>query len=614
MRSLVACAVLCLAAAGAAGDEPPSDPDSPRSTITEWPPKPKPQPPANPPPKPNPPNTANNPNSNTPNNGNNTNQPNNPNPQNPNPPGQNAPNPQTAPNGNNSANPQNPAKPQTPNNGQNQTGQPQKTPAPAPLVGGSPFREIAVPNGQDINSVNVAGAVNSNTPGLGEKIVEIKITDNTKTGSVTVEYISGAKLGEILTSELVEQVRTNLNSCGLFKDIRVYWESNAVTREGSGVRLVISAKDKMSWIVAPLFAYSSRNIGGGLAYAESNAFGKNKKFLAVAEYTTSEKFVFLAFLDPQIHDTRFYYRVDFLARRDNIVEYAAGHDNSPLLERATDVDTIGAGALFGVNFTRRFHIDLRLKIYYDRVNPSQCFNTTNQDGSGTPDVVARQGGFCLQPSSSGWDNTLTSSIGYDGRAKINGIQHGLALNATWQYGARWLGTRFDYHLISASGMYAWKFFKEHNLLLKAGFDVNVDAPFKQELETGGVNMRGFVYRQYRGDTDVHATLEYLLPLFTVYGFSLRLIGFYDTNLTWFRDLPSQDAGPLARFVVHGNGFRDYLPDTPSGLQRGSWHNGLGGGVRMFLSGVVLPLFGVDFAYGIESNAFQIYFSLGSTLD
>jgi outer membrane protein assembly factor BamA len=480
-------------------------------------------------------------------------------------------------------------------------------------VGGSPFREITVPKGQDINSVAVAGAETQTTAGLGQPIVEVKIVDNTKTDTVTVEYISGAKIGEILSTEYVDKIRTNLLSSDLFKDVLVYWEPNVSNNHGTGVRLVISAKDKLSWIVAPLFFYSDRNIGGGLAYGNANVLGHNKKFLALAQYATSEKMIFLAFLDPQIHDSRFYYRVDFLLRRDNIVEYAAGHLGNPLVERATDVDTVGGAGLIGINFTRRFHLDVRLKFYYDRVNPSECYNTTNRDGSGTPDVVAEQGGSCRQPSSSGWDNTITTTIGYDGRAKVMGVQSGLQLEASWQYGASWLGARWDYHLITARGLYAWRFFKQHNLILKSGFDVNIDAPFKQEIETGGAQMRGFWYRQFRGDTDARATLEYILPLFTVKGFSLRAIGFYDTNLTWFRDLPAQN-GPLGRFVVHGNGFRDYLPDTPSGLVRDSWHNGLGAGLRMYLSGVVLPLVGVDFAYGLESQAFQFYLALGGALD
>jgi outer membrane protein insertion porin family len=571
--------VLVLVASAAAW----ADPDEPKSTITEWPPKPKPKPPQPPPPPPPPPQTQQQPPQT---------QPPQTQPPQAQPPSQTWP-PQNPSNGSTIAPPQNSSAPPQP-----------PPPKPAPLVG-SPFHEIDPRNAAALDT----------RPGIGQPIVEIKIVDNTKTDTVTVEYLSGARIGDILTPALLEKIRTNLLSADLFKDVLVYWEPNAVTKDGSGVRLMISAKDKLSWVIAPLFFYSERNIGGGVAFAHANLFGHNKKLLAVAEYSTAEKLLFLAYLDPQIRDSRFYYRVDLLLRRDNIVEYANTQNiggGDPRVERATDVDTIGAGALVGVNFTRRFHLDLRLKLYYDRVNPSECYNTINAGGAGTPDVVARQGGFCHQPSSSGWDNTFTTTIGYDGRAKIQGVQSGLLLNAQWQYGASWLGTRWDYHLVSAWGLYAWRFFKQHNLILRAGFDVYFDAPFKQEVETGGATMRGFLYRQFRGDTDARASLEYLLPLFTISGFSLRMVAFYDTNLTWFRDLPPQTS-PGARFVVHGNGFRDYLPDTPSGLTRDSWHNGLGGGLRMYLTGVVLPLVGVDFAYGIESNAFQIYLALGSTL-
>ena len=587
VRVSVALVASLLATAALAQEPAPSD-DDPKSTITEWPPKKKSQQPTPDGQQSKQPTqtqtTAPKPNSNA----------------------QSAP-AQTGQNAQ-SQNPQNPPKTQTqivappPPKPQHQ---------PAPLVG-QPFKEIAVPNGQNINDVKVAGAENASGAGLGDRIVEIKIVDNTKTDTVTVEYLSGAHIGDTLTTEYVDKVRTNLQSADLFKDVLVYWEPNVQTKDGNGVRLVISAKDKLSWIVAPLFFYSDRNIGGGLAYANANVLGHNKKFLAVAQYATSQKMIFLAFLDPQIHDSRFYYRIDALLRRDNIVEYNDRQSN-PKLERATDVDTVGAAGLIGVNFTRKFHLDLRFKFYYDRVNPAECFNTTNFDGSGTPDVVARQGGFCHQPSSSGWDNTLTASIGYDGRAKVMGVQSGLLLSAQWQYGASWLGTRWDYHLITGNALYAWRFFKQHNLIIKGGFEADLDPPFKQEVETGGPAMRGYLFRQFRGDTMVRATIEYYLPLFTVYGLSLRAVGFYDSNLTWFRSLPAQN-GPLDRFVVHGNGFRDYLPDTPSGLTRDSWHNGIGGGLRMYLTGVVLPLIGVDFAYGLEGNSFQWYVALGGALD
>jgi outer membrane protein assembly factor BamA len=483
---------------------------------------------------------------------------------------------------------------------------------PRPDVGSGGIRTIDGPAGKSFDQVTLPrGVLTSDQKNIGDVITDIKVIDNSRTDAETVRYIAGVKIGMFLTLDLVEQARLRLLTVGLFKDVNIAWEE-AFPGHNAGVRLIISAKDKLSWIVAPLFSYSQGNYGGGLAYANSNVFGKNEKFLVLGQYTTAQKLLFVAFLDPQIHNTRFYYRVDGLVRRDSIWEYAAGNIANPRIERATDVDTFGAAALVGVNITRRFHFDLRLKIYYDNVQPSTCYNTTNSDGSGTPDVVAEQG-KCYQPSSSGWDNTLTGNFAYDGRSNVYGVLHGLLVQATYQYGASWLGTKSDYHLVWLYGMYAWRFFKEHNLLLKLGADIDFDAPFKLEVETGGPLMRGLLLRQYRGDTDVRGTLEYILPLFTLYGLSVRAIGFYDTNLTWFRSLPDQTT-QTSRYVVRGHSFRDFLPDTPSGVVRESWHNGVGGGIRLYLRGVILPLLGVDFAYGIEGNEFQWYLSIGSTLD
>jgi outer membrane protein insertion porin family len=492
-------------------------------------------------------------------------------------------------------------------------------PAPAhdlgarPVQNGGPIKTIDVPPGKTFDQVELPrGTLTSDVKGIGEIISDVKVVDNTRTDAETVRYIAGVKPGEILTNELVEQVKERLLTVGLFKDVNVFWEP-AIPGASAGIRLVLSVHDKLSWIIAPIFHYSPGDYGGGLAYANSNVLGANKKLLAIAQYTTATSFLFLAFLDPQIKNTRFYYRVDGLLRRDNIWEYAPGHIANPRIERSTPVDTVGIAGLVGVNFTRHLHLDLRLKLYYDWVENATCYNTTTDDGSGTPNVIAEQGGHCWRPGSSGWDNTLTFHVGYDGRSNVYGVLHGLLVDSIYQYGASWLGTRQDYHLLSLYGAYAWRFFKEHNLILKIGSDIFFDPPFKMEVETGGALMRGLNFRQYRGDTDVRATLEYILPLFTISGLSVRLLAFYDTNLTWFRSLPDQSS-PLARFVSRGSAFRDFLPDTPSGVVRESWHNGIGGGLRFYLRGVILPLLGVDFAYGLEGNEFQWYLSIGSTLD
>jgi outer membrane protein assembly factor BamA len=476
-------------------------------------------------------------------------------------------------------------------------------------VGGSPIRDVNVPKGQSIDNFKVPGTISNTAAGFGQVITAIMVKDNTKTDANTVEYIAGIKIGDVLSEDLVYTAKTRLESAGLFKRVEITWDASPL----GGARLVISAVDKLSWVIAPIAVASDGNYGGGLIFAHGNLFGQNKKLLVYTDYTTAEKLLFIAFLDPNVRNTRFYYRADLLIRRDTIREYASGHDGDPRIERQTDLDTFGAALLAGVNFTRHFHMDLRLKIYYDNAQPSSCFNTTNDDRSGTPDVVATQGGRCLGPTGSAWDNTFTTNVTYDSRSKVEGILDGFLLSFTWQYGASWLGTGNDYHLIGFNGMFARRFFKQHNLILRAGFDVNIDPPFKQEVEAGGPQLRGFIVRQYRGDTDVRLTLEYIVPLFTVWGVALRAIGFYDTNLTWFRDIPDQSS-PSARLVRRGNNFRDFLPDTPSGVTRDSWHNGIGAGLRFYLKGVVLPLLGIDFAYGFESNSFQWYIAIGSTID
>jgi outer membrane protein assembly factor BamA len=589
VRTWLTCVCLIAWAGTLRAQEDPDDPKS--STISEFPakPKPRPAPPAPPPPPPvdqGPPPPPANPNPNP-----------NPNliivePPPPAEPSKPAP-PKSAPQQRPSLPPPNPApdKPGTviPT-----------IPPPPPVEPGSSMKELK------------DGKPADHRDGMGQVITEIKVVDNTKTDRNTIEYIANVKIGSILSEELLEQTRQNLLSVGLFKDVRISWEP----APGAGIRLILGCKDKLSWIIAPIFTYSPTEVGGGLAYVESNAFGKNKKFLVLGQYTTVTRMLFVAWLDPQIANSPFYYRLDLLVRGDNIREYAAGHVEHPLLSRETQLDTFGGAALFGVNFARKLHLDMRLKFYYDNVHAPSCFNTTNRDLSGTPDVVANQGGLCRPPSNSGWDNTLTFDFGYDGRSNLFGVLHGLKVHVTYQYGPTWLGDKASYHLISGDGMYAWRFFKEHNLILKAGTDVFIDPPFKQEVETGGQLMRGFIYRQFRGDTDVRATLEYHVPLFEVWGLKTRMLGFYDTNLTWFRDLPPPNAasGPLGRFVVRDHGFRDFLPDTPSGVVRDSWHNGVGLGLRFVLKGVALPLVGVDVAYGIESNSFQVYLALGSTLE
>ena len=62
----------------------------------------------------------------------------------------------------------------------------------------------------------------------------------------------------------------------------------------------------------------------------------------------------------------------------------------------TDVDTFGAAVLGGVNFTRHFHFDLRLKIYYDNVAGRDAATTPPPaTARARPTWSPTQGGRCL---------------------------------------------------------------------------------------------------------------------------------------------------------------------------------------------------------------------------
>ena len=110
-------------------------------------------------------------------------------------------------------------------------------------------------------------------------------------------------------------------------------------------------------------------------------------------------------------------------------------------------------------------------------------------------MVEWQGGRCRAPTGSAWDNTLTTTVAYDNRSKVDGILDGLLLSLQWQYGPSWLGTGNDYHLVAFNGMFAKRFFKEHNLIVRLAADLDFDPPFKQEVEAGGPQLRGFIVRQ-----------------------------------------------------------------------------------------------------------------------
>ncbi|HWU90450.1 MAG TPA: hypothetical protein VN253_24465, partial [Kofleriaceae bacterium] len=122
-------------------------------------------------------------------------------------------------------------------------------------------------------------------------------------------------------------------------------------------------------------------------------------------------------------------------------------------------------------------------------------------------------------------------------------------------------------------------------------------PFHEELSLGGaVDLRGYAVDRYRGDTRLVYRTEYSVPIARWRSFAFRTIGFWDT-------------GYIAFHVPRPGGDRDYLPAP---LEGGLWRNDVGAGLRVYVGAVVLPLLGLDLAYGIEARSPEVYFELGLT--
>ena len=78
----------------------------------------------------------------------------------------------------------------------------------------------------------------------------------------------------------------------------------------------------------------------------------------------------------------------------------------------------------------------------------------------------------------------------------------------------------------------------------------------------------------------------------------------------FRALAFYDSGYVAFHFRDPSGMRKYLPTESDGAH---WfRNDVGGGIRIYVSNVVLPLLGLDFGYGLEGHSPEIYFEIGLT--
>jgi outer membrane protein insertion porin family len=421
----------------------------------------------------------------------------------------------------------------------------------------------------------------------GEEIVEIEVVENTKTNDETVRLIADVHKGDSFSYALLDRIRVDLVNSGLFKDVQVI----AVPAQG-GMKLTIVAQDKHSWVIAPTVYLQPGNKGGGLGFGENNLFGTNKKLLLYGQLATADSMFIAGYLDPAFLGSPLYFRADTFLRREFVTEFSGGNIlDEPLPDRTTRMNYYNFGFMLGLNVWKGMALDVRLRGAWVEFGAPECEQMSIMPPGTRPCDSEK-------PGDDGWDVSSEARLTYDKRANWYGVTAGTLFGLSYEKALPGLGSDFDYWIASVRGIKAWRFFEEHNLTLKGSAAVGHHLPFQQELTSGGVNLRGYQNREFRGDTKASGTFEYGVPFFKLGSLALRGLVFSDLAYTTFTG-------------DKGNVQRHYLPDQTK-IDTNSLRIGMGAGFRIYVRSIVMPLLGVDWGYAPQANEYHVYFAVGLT--
>jgi outer membrane protein insertion porin family len=436
-----------------------------------------------------------------------------------------------------------------------------------------------------------------------DTIRDIVIEGNTKTTSATVELIAKIEVGDDWSVEMMDRIKADLVSSGLFKEVDGFWEACGPQThppcKEAGVRVHLTVKDKHSWVIAPAFYNQPTNTGGGVGFGENNLFGENQKLLLYGQIATGDSFFIGAWVIPKLWGTRLYSQLDTYLKTSRVIEYepARSYLAEPEPVRQSRMNYLNAGLKLGVELFGGLKLDARLRAAH--VNYKDVKALTNDIGQITTDPDASVDAP-PRPGQEGWDVSNEISLAIDRRANWYGVQSGYKYQASIEYALQGLGSDFHYYILNLSLFRAVQVLERHNLIAKASINVGKDLPFQQEFTMGGTSMRGYLNDEFRGDVRVLANVEYSLPLISVSGLSIRGLGFFDSGYITFRSASNPE--------------RNYLPraQRSDNTTLAPLKNSVGVGTRLYLRQIVLPLLGLDFGYGLEARDFQIYLAIGLT--
>lgn len=424
-----------------------------------------------------------------------------------------------------------------------------------------------------------------------ETIRDIQVFENTKTTADTVILVADVEKGDDISVGDVSDIEARLVDSGLFKKVEVFTQPVS-----GGVKLIIIAHDKHSWVIAPTVYNQPTNKGVGVGFGENNLFGENKKLLLYGQVATGDSFFIGAYVEPSIAGTRWKWQYDVFLRRERVFEYSGPQELVGELDevRKSKLDYLNTGLSFGLELFRSVSLQARGRgahVSYNDVElaPGAALADVTDDPTAT-EVPA--------PGAEGWDFSYEVIAGLDRRANWYGISHGDQYVISYERSVPRI-SEFHYWYSTFRFLRARKYFERHNLIVKGMVGYGRDLPFQQEYSSGGTGLRGYKNRQLRGDFKAAGNAEYSVPLFTIKGVALRGLAFWDTSYTAFLDPDN----PAAK--------RNYLPSHGE-LGLAPFKNSVGLGTRIYMRQIVLPLLGLDVGYGLERGELEIYFAVGIT--
>jgi outer membrane protein insertion porin family len=431
---------------------------------------------------------------------------------------------------------------------------------------------------------------------IGEVVTDVRVQNNVRTEDDTVRSIAGVSIGDLIEVDTLERARERLHTSGMFADVNVFWEPFR-----DGVRVNIMIKEKFPWAPVPTFSYSPGNISGGLVVAHSNLFGRGKRGVIGGRLSTVDSGALVVYDDPALFGSWAFWQLRGQFKDMVIPEFGNVKDLPVQPLRESKFRSYGGELTLGVAWLRK--VKTAVGWGYDRYD----FRGSMPDEK-TPTLDF---GPAATSSKRGM---VKAGLTFDFRGREHAIVYGNALGFGMEWGAPRWGSDANIHYWKASAAYEQgiRFFRRHNFILRAGAIAGEDIPIWAENYVGGTNLRGFVYRQFTGDTQASAQVEYHFPLFSVGKLDVRGLFFGDGAAIWWRKLPPRVNGDT-EYADRIDGRR-FLP--PQYLEQGfdpnrDIHVGVGGGIRFFLRSVAVPLVGVDLGHGIGTGTVRIILVLGA---